>query len=420
MIRSIVVACCLLVYQSVSGYELAYSAPENQGLSSEGMATITEWSAKYVDEGKLAGMVTLVARRGDILHFEAVGQRGSGDPRSLTRDALFRIYSMTKPVTSVAIMMLIEDGKLRLDDPVAKYLPELASLTVLIQGQRIPPAHPITVRHLLTHTAGFSYGWNRRDPVDVLYAKVNPERATNSRDFLERLSTLPLKFEPGDQWHYGVAVDVLGVLVERISGKPFDRFLSERLFEPLGMVDTFFNVPEDKLARFLPNHVWDWRNRKLFMLNDSNNVEFKRVKFFSGGGGLVSTMSDYFRFTEMLRRGGSLDGTRVLKAETVALMTRDHLPDILPTVEDGTNRRAILQRGRGFGLGFDVVLDTANRRGAASIGDYSWSGIAGTFFWIDPVLDIVAIGMIQVLRSPLRLSFEMKNLVHASLMTDED
>ena len=420
MIRSIVVACCLLVYQSVSGYELAYSAPENQGLSSEGMATITEWSAKYVDEGKLAGMVTLVARRGDILHFEAVGQRGSGDPRSLTRDALFRIYSMTKPVTSVAIMMLIEDGKLRLDDPVAKYLPELASLTVLIQGQRIPPAHPITVRHLLTHTAGFSYGWNRRDPVDVLYAKVNPERATNSRDFLERLSTLPLKFEPGDQWHYGVAVDVLGVLVERISGKPFDRFLSERLFEPLGMVDTFFNVPEDKLARFLPNHVWDWRNRKLFMLNDSNNVEFKRVKFFSGGGGLVSTMSDYFRFTEMLRRGGSLDGTRVLKAETVALMTRDHLPDILPTVEDGTSRRAILQRGRGFGLGFDVVLDTANRRGAASIGDYSWSGIAGTFFWIDPVLDIVAIGMIQVLRSPLRLSFEMKNLVHASLMTDED
>lgn len=420
MIRSIVVACCLLVYQSVCGYELAYSAPENQGLSSEGMATITEWSAKYVDEGKLAGMVTLVARRGDILHFEAVGQRGSGDPRSLTRDALFRIYSMTKPVTSVAIMMLIEDGKLRLDDPVAKYLPELASLTVLIQGQRIPPAHPITVRHLLTHTAGFSYGWNRRDPVDVLYAKVNPERATNSRDFLERLSTLPLKFEPGDQWHYGVAVDVLGVLVERISGKPFDRFLSERLFEPLGMVDTFFNVPEDKLARFLPNHVWDWRNRKLFMLNDSNNVEFKRVKFFSGGGGLVSTMSDYFRFTEMLRRGGSLDGTRVLKAETVALMTRDHLPDILPTVEDGTSRRAILQRGRGFGLGFDVVLDTANRRGAASIGDYSWSGIAGTFFWIDPVLDIVAIGMIQVLRSPLRLSFEMKNLVHASLMTDED
>ncbi len=420
MIRSIVVACCLLVYQSVSGYELAYSAPENQGLSSEGMATITEWSAKYVDEGKLAGMVTLVARRGDILHFEAVGQRGSGDPRSLTRDALFRIYSMTKPVTSVAIMMLIEDGKLRLDDPVAKYLPELASLTVLIQGQRTPPAHPITVRHLLTHTAGFSYGWNRRDPVDVLYAKVNPERATNSRDFLERLSTLPLKFEPGDQWHYGVAVDVLGVLVERISGKPFDRFLSERLFEPLGMVDTFFNVPEDKLARFLPNHVWDWRNRKLFMLNDSNNVEFKRVKFFSGGGGLVSTMSDYFRFTEMLRRGGSLDGTRVLKAETVVLMTRDHLPDILPTVEDGTSRRAILQRGRGFGLGFDVVLDTANRRGAASIGDYSWSGIAGTFFWIDPVLDIVAIGMIQVLRSPLRLSFEMKNLVHASLMTDED
>ncbi|MEE3182641.1 MAG: serine hydrolase domain-containing protein [Pseudomonadota bacterium] len=420
MIRSIVVACCLLVYQSVSGYELAYSAPENQGLSSEGMATITEWSAKYVDEGKLAGMVTLVARRGDILHFEAVGQRGSGDPRSLTRDALFRIYSMTKPVTSVAIMMLIEDGNLRLDDPVVKYLPELASLTVLIQGQRTPPAHPITVRHLLTHTAGFSYGWNRRDPVDVLYAKVNPERATNSRDFLERLSTLPLKFEPGDQWHYGVAVDVLGVLVERISGKPFARFLSERLFEPLGMVDTFFNVPEDKLARFLPNHVWDWRNRKLFMLNDSNNVEFKRVKFFSGGGGLVSTMSDYFRFTEMLRRGGSLDGTRVLKAETVALMTRDHLPDILPTVEDGTSRRAILQRGRGFGLGFDVVLDTANRRGAASIGDYSWSGIAGTFFWIDPVLDIVAIGMIQVLRSPLRLSFEMKNLVHASLMTDED
>ena len=420
MVRSMVVACLFLVYQSLGGHQLTYAVPEEQGLSSEGMAKISEWSAKYVEEGKLAGMVTLVARRGDIVHFEAVGQRGSGDPRPLTRDALFRIYSMTKPVTSVAIMILIEDGELGLDDPVVKYLPELASLTVLKEGERLPLVNPITVRHLLTHTAGFSYGWNPRDPVDALYANVNPERAADSNDFLQRLSTLPLKFEPGKQWHYGVAVDVLGVLVERISGKPFNRFLHERLFEPLGMVDTFFNVPAAKLDRFLPNHVWDWRNRKLTMFTNTNDAEFKRVNFFSGGGGLVSTTVDYFRFAEMLRRGGDLEGTRILEAETVALMTRDHLPDIIPPIKNGVGRRAILRRGRGFGLGFDIVVDTVNGRGAASIGDYSWSGIAGTFFWIDPVLDVVAMGMIQVFRSPLRLSTEMKDLVHGSLITDEN
>ena len=420
MVRSVVVACFLLVHQSLGGYQLTYSAPEDQGLSSGGIAKISAWSAKYVEEGKLAGMVTLVARGGDIVHFASVSQRGSGDSRPLTRDALFRIYSMTKPVTSVAIMMLIEDGELGLDDPVVKYLPELASLTVLTEGERRPLVNPITIRHLLTHTAGFSYGWNPRDPVDALYANVNPERATDSNDFLQRLSTLPLKFEPGKQWHYGVAVDVLGVLVERISGKPFNRFLHERLFAPLGMDDTFFNVPATKVDRFLPNHVWDWRNRKLIMFTNAGDAEFKRVKFFSGGGGLVSTTADYFRFAEMLRRGGSLGGTRILEAETVALMTRDHLPGIVLPVKNGVGRRAILRRGRGFGLGFDVVVDTVNHRGTASIGDYSWSGIAGTFFWIDPVLDVVAMGMIQVLRSPLRLSTEMKNFVHGSLIADED
>ena len=420
MVRVTVAAVCFLAYQSLSGYELRYTAPETRGLSSEGMAKISEWSAKYVEEGRLAGMVTLVARGGDVVHFEAMGQRGSEDPRPLTRDALFRIYSMTKPVTSAAIMMLIDDGALSLDDRVVKYLPELASLTVLKDGERLPLDNPITVRHLLTHTAGFSYGWNRRDPVDVLYAKVNPEQAADSNDFLQRLSGLPLKFEPGNQWHYGVATDVLGVLVERVSGKPFDGFLHERLFEPLGMVDTFFNVPTSKLDRFLPNHFWDWRNRRLVMFTGANSTEFKQAKFFSGGGGLVSTAADYFRFTEMLRRGGELDGTRVLEPETVSLMTRDHLPDIVLVAKDGANSRSILRRGRGFGLGFDVVVDVANHRGAASVGDYSWSGIAGTFFWIDPALDIVAMGMIQVLRSPLRLSFELKNLVHQSLINDEN
>ena len=420
MVRVTVAAVCFLAYQSLSGYELRYTAPETRGLSSEGMAKISEWSAKYVEEGRLAGMVTLVARGGDVVHFEAMGQRGSEDPRPLTRDALFRIYSMTKPVTSAAIMMLIDDGALSLDDRVVKYLPELASLTVLKDGERLPLDNPITVRHLLTHTAGFSYGWNRRDPVDVLYAKVNPEQAADSNDFLQRLSGLPLKFEPGNQWHYGVATDVLGVLVERVSGKPFDGFLHERLFEPLGMVDTFFNVPTSKLDRFLPNHFWDWRNRRLVMFTGANSTEFKQANFFSGGGGLVSTAADYFRFTEMLRRGGELDGTRVLEPETVSLMTRDHLPDIVSVAKDGTNSRSILRRGRGFGLGFDVVVDVANHRGAASVGDYSWSGIAGTFFWIDPALDIVAMGMIQVLRSPLRLSFELKNLVHHSLINDEN
>ena len=231
-------------------------------------------------------------------------------------------------------MILIEDGELGLDDPIVKYLPELASLTVLKEGERLPLVNPITVRHLLTHTAGFSYGWNPRDPVDALYANVNPERAADSNDFLRRLSTLPLKFEPGKQWHYGVAVDVLGVLVERISGKPFNRFLHERLFEPLGMVDTFFNVPAAKLDRFLPNHVWDWRNRKLTMFTNANDVEFNRVNFFSGGGGLVSTTADYFRFAEMLRQGGYYNGQQIVPQ---ALITE---------IQRGGDREAFARFGR--------------------------------------------------------------------------
>ncbi|MYA15848.1 MAG: beta-lactamase family protein, partial [Gammaproteobacteria bacterium] len=211
------------------------------GMSAERLDLITRTSQRYVDEGKLAGVVTLVARDGKIVHFEAVGQRGADDDRPMTTDALFRIYSMSKPITAVAAMMLYEEGKFALSDPVEKFVPELADLAVLVEGELVPAEGTMTMRHLLTHTTGLSYGFNPRDPVDQKYREVQPLAGEDLDEFAKRLGTLPLAFEPGERWHYSVAVDVTGLVIQRISGMTFDAFLKERLFDPLGMEDTFFN-----------------------------------------------------------------------------------------------------------------------------------------------------------------------------------
>ena len=405
-------------FHNAESYELSYSTAAQQGMSANGLVQINDWARGYVDEGKLAGIATLIARDGEIVHFEAAGMAGSDDRIPLTRDALFRIYSMSKPITSVAVMALIEDEQLSIDDPVATYFPELAKLEVLVEAGRVPARSTMTVRNLLTHTAGFSYGFNPRDPIDQLYRRINPLSATTMDEFVTRLATLPLKFEPGSRWHYSVAADVLGVLVERVSGKSFDVFLRERIFEPLEMVDTFFNVPADKESRFLPNHWWDRGNKRLVMFRRGSPEEYRNTRFFSGGGGLVSTTTDYFRFAEMLRSGGVL-GVRILKQETVDLMTRDHLPDSIRSVGTGesplgaSGRR---RRGFGFGLGFSVVTEEAAARGAGSAGEYSWGGAAGTIFWIDPVQKLVVIGMIQLMGSPWPFRSELKRLTSEALV----
>ena len=406
----------LLALASIAG-EIPVADPESVGMSGESLERITAATQQFVDEGKLAGVLTMVARDGRIVHVSTVGQRGVDDDRPLAQDALYRIYSMTKPITSVAVMMLYEEGAVGLDDPVGRFLPELKELEVLGEdGKRIPVKSTMTVKHLLTHTAGFSYGFDPNDPVDALYNEVQPRSVADLDSFIERLATLPLKFEPGERWHYSVATDVLGAVVERASGQPFDVFLRERLFRPLDMYDTFFNVPEDKLPRLLPNHGWDKEQGKLVTFEDASK-ETEAESMSSGGGGLVSTARDYMRFAEMLRAGGELDGVRILQPETVSLMIENHLPSTLSGGGQGetpTDRHKKDVPGFGFGLGFGLVTSLKDGD-VGSVGEYSWGGAAGTVFWIDPSEEIVVIGMIQLFGSPWPLRERLKVLTYESI-----
>ena len=310
-----------------------------------------------------------MARDGKIVHFEAVGQRGADDEAPMTKDALFRIFSMSKPITAVAAMMLYEEGRFALSDPVAEFVPELAELDILVEGELVPAERTMTMRHLLTHTGGLSYGFNPRDPVDAKYREAQPLQAKDLDEFAERLGTLPLAFEPGERWHYSVAVDVTGLVVQRLSGMSFDAFLKERLFDPLGMEDTFFNVPADKLDRLLPNHGWNREEEKLVQFDQP----YEETGLFSGGGGLVSSTMDYLRFSEMVRRGGELDGVRILSPKTVQFMTANHLPSTVTGAGSGENPlEGVAARSFGFGLGFGVNINPVGAGVLGSFGEYSW------------------------------------------------
>ena len=248
--------------------------PTKQGFSSERLERIGDLSQRYIEEKKIAGMVNLVARNGKIVYYDAKGSRGLDDPRPLKKDSLFRIYSMTKPITSVALMMLYEQGAFQMKDPVSKFIPEFNNLTVMNDaGDIVPAEKTMTMQHLMTHTAGFSYGFNPYDPIDKLYLQAELVKATNLDDFVTRLAALPLRSEPGTKWHYSVAVDVMGLVVERISGIAFDVFLQQEIFDPLGMTDTFFSVPQDKRDRFIPNHVWNagCNNGEYFFVFDTHH-----------------------------------------------------------------------------------------------------------------------------------------------------
>ena len=399
-----------LVEASPAG--LVEAPADDAGMSAERLDRITALAERYVDEDKLAGVVTLVARDGRIVHFEAVGQRGADDDRPMTKDALFRIYSMSKPITAVAAMMLYEEGKFALNDPVEEFVPELAGLDVLVDGELVPAERTMTMRHLLTHTTGLSYGFNPQDPVDQKYREVQPLGGEDLDEFAERLGNLPLAFEPGERWHYSVAVDVTGLVVQRLSGMSFDAFLKERLFDPLGMEDTFFNVPADKLDRLLPNHSWNREEERLVQFD----APYEETQMFSGGGGLVSSTMDYLRFSEMVRRGGELDGVRILSPKTVEFMTANHLPSTISGAGSGENPFSGAEtRGFGFGLGFGVNTNPVGSGVLGSLGEYSWGGAAGTVFWVDPVEEMVVIGMIQLMGSPWPLRQELKVLANQAI-----
>ena len=375
------------------------AAPEDVGMSSARLERLEQVMESYVERSDVAGIVSLVARRGKVVHFSTHGKREIASGAPMTHDAIFRMASMTKPIASVALMMLYEEGHFQLRDPIAKWLPEFSDMQVaspstyqeLGRGRyrTAQAAGPITVQHLLTHTAGLPNTYRGITKPD--YDEIGPQREPGDTigDFATRLASLPLNFDPGTAWEYGPATDVVGRLVEVMSGMSFDRFLQERLFGPLEMTDTHFYLPEAKLDRFAA--LYRPAESQGLALLDGPTTESRFVRqphsYFSGAGGLVSTARDYFRFQQMMLNGGELEGVRILGRKTVELMTVNHT---------GDNEIWLIGPGHGFGLGYAVVQDPAAVAMPYSVGSYFWWGAFNTTFWVDPQEELIGVLLTQL------------------------
>lgn len=402
--------------------QLSKTVPEKVGISSDRIERISQLSKAYLDDEKVAGIATMVSRNGKIVYAKAFGKKGIDDSRKLEIDDLFRIYSMTKPIVAVAAMQLYEKGEFHLNDPISKYLPELKDLSVMDENGNLTKNNSeITMQQLLTHTAGFSYGFSN-SKVDKEYSKVELWKSKDSNDFIKRVATLPLHYKPGERWHYSIAVDLTGIIIERISGIGLDEYLELNIFKPLGMIDTFFEVPRNKKNRFLPNHYYDYKEKGLKVVEETKEKfnagsNYEDVAFFSGGGGLISTAMDYMIFMEALQNGGSLNGNRIISPKILKYMTKDHLSGSLEkkggSGENPTNE--MNNNGSGFGLGFGLVTNSVNKSVIGSDGTYSWGGAAGTVFWIDPVEKISVVSMIQLMSSPWKLREDLKVAIYQAL-----
>ena len=372
---------------------LPTATPNSVGMSAERLAKLNDQMKSLVDQGRLAGSVTMVSRHGKVVEFDANGKRDIAANAPMQKDSIFRIYSMTKPITGVAMMMLFEEGKWQLNDPVSKYIPEFTNLkvygtdatnNVVMKDQ----AHPVTMRELMSHTGGFTYGIFSNTPVDKLQREANVLDINITLDeFIKRVAKVPLNSQPGTEWHYSISVDIQGYIVQKLSGMPFEEYLEKRIFKPLAMNDTGFYVPKEKLGRLAEFYGYD-PSGKLTVIGpkDGLNHDFSaKPTFPSGGGGLVSTASDYMRFCQMLLNGGELDGVRLLSPKTVELM---HSNMIAPGL-------TVFGLNAGFGLDFAIYTDPVAAGGYYGKDTFWWGGAAGTWFWIDPVNDLIVVGMIQ-------------------------
>jgi CubicO group peptidase (beta-lactamase class C family) len=400
---------------------------DEAGMSAERLERITRHlQTRYVQPGKIAGCQVLVARKGHVAYFRSLGLMDREREKPMRPDAIFRIYSMTKPITSVALMMLFEEGLFQLADPVGRYIPELADLPVYESGsapdwKMSVAERPMSIRDALMHMTGVASGADPNHPVDAAFAEKNPRTVPSQtatlQTLIEILAALPLKFTPGTRWNYGPSTDICARLVEVLSGQRFDTFLAERIFEPLGMIDTGFHVPEAKRERFAANYARR-RDKSLTLFDDPATSGYLRPpSYLSGAGGLVSTSADYLRFCHMLLRGGELDGARILGRKTIELMIQNHLPggaDLSALALGGFGETQF--DGVGFGLGFAASLgDTATQSIGASH-DYYWGGAASTIFWNDPAEQLCVIFMTQLMPSgTFNFRGQLRNIVYSSI-----
>ena len=397
------------------------------GFDPDRLGRIDAHFARYVDDGRLPGWLVVVSRGGHVAHLSTYGQRDLEAGLPVETDTLFRWYSMTKPVTSVAAMMLYEEGLFELKDPVSRFIPSFADMRVYRAGSAInpvlePASEPVRIWHLLTHTAGLTYGFHHAHPVDTLYRQAGFEWGSPPGADLaaccDLWAGLPLLFQPGSEWNYSVATDVLGRVVEVASGMSLDRFFAERIFQPLGMDEAAFQVAEGDQDRLAALYVPNPATRQAVRMDAMGAAATQEPAYLSGGGGLVGPAGDYWRFTEMLRRGGELDGVRLLGTRTVEYMTTNHLPGGLDLEAFGRPLFAETTfDGIGFGLGFSVVDDPVKNRTLSSAGEYAWGGAASTAFWVDPFEDLTVSFFTQLLPSsthPIRS--QLKQLVYQALV----
>ncbi len=376
---------------------------ESVGMSSQRLEKLNALAERYLSNKNYSGLVSLIARKGKIVHFEAHGNYGVDDETPMKKDTLFRIYSMTKPITSIAAMMLYEDGTFHMNDPVSKYLPEFADQKILVNGELLTPKAPMLMRQLFMHTAGLSYGFTADNPVDIQYQKAQLFQSKNLDEFITKLADLPLLYQPGERYHYSVSVDVLGAVIEKLSGMPLDDFFNTRIFKPLKMKDTFFELPTNKKDRLASDQFWDAKTKMVKTMPEGQARSYEDVSLFIGGGGLISTAYDYFRFSQMVLNGGELDGVRLLSPKTVSYLASNHMtPEVRAVGEHD------LYAGQSMALGYGVVTNPAIMPAISSKGELSWAGLAGTKFWIDPQEELIGIGLVQLYRSPWPLRFDLK------------
>ena len=408
---SIATALATVIAASAFADTMPTAKPESVGMSSERLTRIDDYFQRFVDSGEIAGAVSLVARHGKVVHHSAVGLKYREENLPMTTDTIFALASMTKPIVSTALMMLFEEGRFRLDDPISDWIPEYANHEILVSDgprqMRVPESRPVTIRHVLTHTSGLTLSPDNKGLTEeeLQWVTNNGEPFATLGERVARAATIPGAFNPGDHWQYGSSTDYVAVLVEKISGQPLDQFLSERIFEPLGMHDTFYNVPGDKVDRVAARYV----------PGDDGMAELQLppqyaepTSYFPGVSGLNSTSSDYIRYAQMIANGGELDGVRLLGRMTVDLMISNHT---------GDKDVYIRGPGYGFGLGFGVLADPTVSFDTLSPGSYGWGGAFGTLYYADPVEDIVGLMFIQLRgHGPLNIRQRFTNVVSQSVI----
>lgn len=402
----------------------AENRPEDAGMSSERLQRIAPWMQAQVESGRLTGLSVAVMRRDKVVWWACHGLADVGRGKAVAPDTIFRIYSMTKPLTSLALMMLYEEGRFQLDDPISRWLPSFADQKVFVGGgygsvQLVPAERGINVRDLLTHTSGLTYGFMQATPVDAMYRAEGVDFQTGEgtlAQIVDKAGRMPLIAHPGTRWNYSISTDVTGRLVEVISGMPFERFLAERVLAPLGMIDTAFHVPAGKAGRFAACYLKGADGRPVLSDDPATSRFLMPPQAPSGGGGLVSTTADYLQLCRLMLGGGALGGVRLVGRKTAQYMTMNHLPGDLASM--GTPRFAETPyTGVGFGLGFSVVVDPAKAGTLSSVGEYAWGGMASTAFWCDPQEELAVVMMTQLIPSsawPVRR--ELRILVNQALV----